>query len=588
MNDLREHLADAAERLRRALDRARLYGVAHREAKAAIEHAWQPLREILSLGRPLTLQAGPDGLSWQGGLLAAEDEDKEGLGRILHREGIAELTLRPDLHIDELVRLLDVVRINLALPEHEEETLESLLWQARLEGVTFRAVAALMEAEAISGDALRYVQARGPVRTSPLVAELDAASRRAPRRGALADDDLVRAVATAEDPVPMIAGEDGAWDVEAEALEAQLLDEADPDARAAARLRAELALEQPGDQLRRACLLLFRAAASAPTELGPDQALPLARDAIDEVLRQHDAFALSQLVHTLRQELGAATDPEATSLLREVLARATQPVLVARLLAAAGPTADPAATEDLVALLDDNAIRALVEWSFQAEADGEAGRGRWLATALGEVAARRARRWLWDEGTEPELLVPAALLLRGRDGEDERALRPTLLDHPAGRVVEITLEWYAATGVPAAERPAVLALLEDRRPRIRAAARATLVRWPPPDIAAWFQARLSQASLAQRPPDLQRDLCVACGQIMGPKALRPLQALLDRRVGMFAGKGEGELLEAAAFGLAAIGGPEARAVLEEGAKSWVGARSAACKAALARLHGGRS
>jgi hypothetical protein len=587
LTEQREQLTDAVERLRRALDRARLYGVAHREAKAAIEHAWQPLQVVLAAGRALTLQAGPDGLAWQGALLAPEDEDKEGLGRLLHREGIAELTLHPDMRQDELIRMLDVVRVNLALPEHEEETLESLLWQARLEGIRFRAVAALMEAEAISGDAMRYVQARGPSRTSPLIAALDGAARRTPAPGPVADDDLVRAVAEAGD-VAMIAGEDGAWEVEADALEVQLLDQADPDAQDAARLRAELAMEQPGDQLRRACLLLFRAAAAGQPDLGPPQAQALAREAIDEVLRQHDAFALSQLVRTLREELAGGPASDLALVLGEVLARATQPVLVARLLAAAGPAADPAATEELVALLDDNAIRALVEWSFQSEVEGEAGRGRWLATALGEVAARRARRWLWEEGTEPELLVPAALLLRGRDGEEERALRPTLLQHPAGRVVELTLEWYAATGVPPAELSAVLALLEDRRPRIRAAARATLVRWPPPDIAAWFQARLSQVSLAQRPAELQRDLCVACGQIMGPKALRPLQALLDKRVGMFASKGEGELLEAAAFGLAAIGGPEARALLDEGAKSWVGARSSACKAALARLAGGRT
>ena len=581
-------LTEGIERLRRALDRARLYGVEHREARTAIDAAWEPLAEVLSQGRPVTLQAGLEGLAFRGRVLVPEDDDKEGLGRLLHREGIAELTLQPSLTRRELSQLLDVVRVNLALPEHEEETLESLLWQARLDGISFRAVAALMEAEAISGDALRYMQSRGADRLSALVSGLDAAAEgRSPRRGPVSDDALVQAVDRAQGEVEMVAGEDGAWEVEADGWELSLAQDAAEDAATVARYRAEVALEQPGDQVRRACLLLFRAAATPQGDLGPDVALTLAREAIDEVLRQHDAFALVQVVHAGRQELARTQDPSLAAMLQEFLSRATQPVLVARLLAAAGPTADPAATEELVGLLDDLAIRALIEWSFAPEAEGaSATRGRWLATALGDVAARRARRWLWAEGADPELLVPAALLLRGHDAEEDRALRRAMLDHPAGRVCEIALEWYAATGLPPADAARVLELLEDRRPRIRAAARATLSKAPPPEVSAWFQARLAPAALATRPAELQRDLCIACGQVMGARALRPLQLLLDRRIGLFAGREETALLEAAAQGLAAIGGSEARAVLEEGARSWVGARAQACKAALARMSGG--
>lgn len=572
-----EPLTRAIERTRRALERARLYGVHHPEAEATIDHAWEAWREALSGGRSLVLGAGLDGLAWSGRVLVPEDEDREGLGRLLHREGIAELTVHPVLTRAEFSRFLDVVRVNLGLPEHEEENLESLLWQARIEGLSFRAVAALMEAEAISGDAIRYLQTRPDSRLAALAAGGSAAGRATRLAGPgerVADDTLVRAVAEGEQE--MIAGEDGAWDVADEPWQRAL---AEAEAEAAAAV-AEVARELPGDQIRRASAILLRAARADREELSRDEAMSLVSGAVDEVFRQHDTFALAQLIHLIRAENETSGDPALGSALRALLGRSTLPIHIARLLSQAGPDADPGATDELAVYLDDNATRALIEWSFADASEGVAGRGRWLASGLGTVLAERARHWLWRDGGDPTLLIPAAMLLRGLDADADRLKRPAMLRHPASRVGEIALEWYRETGLPSTDIGQVLDLLEDRRPRIRAAALGALATAPSIELQPWFGQRITTQALDGRRPELQRDLCVACGRLLGTRAQRSLQLLLDRRLGLFAGKKETSVVEAAAFGLVAIGSPEARALVEEGAKSWVGAKALACKAAL--------
>lgn len=566
-----EVLVRAADRTRRALERARLYGVHHREAEATILAAWEAWRVALDRGRPVVMQTGMDGLSVDGRLLLLEDEDRDGLGRLLHREGIAELCLEPSLEARGFVRFLDVVRLNLGLPEHEEENLESLLWQAGIEGLRFRAVAALMEAEAISGDAIRYMQTRAEGRGVGL-------ARPGWKRGAeavperLADDVLARAVAEADRP--MIAGEDGAWELEEQDLRG-LLDAAEAESRAAV---AEMAREQPGDQVHRVARLLVRVARAGREELDPDEAIQLLGAALDQIHRLRDTFALARLIQLLREETEATGPPRLRQALDLLLAQATQPLPLARLLSEAGPESDPAAAVELFGLLDDPAIRALIEWSF---ADPGARRSQWLATVVGEELAERARSWLWKEGGDPDLLIPAARLLRGLDAEADRLRRPAMLRHPASRVVEVALDWYAATGTPLSDLGLVMDLLEDRRPRIRAAARRALRGAPALELQSWFAQRVTEAGLDARSPELQKELCISAGLLLGARATRPLQLLLERRMGLFAGRKEGEVIHAAALGLLAIGTPEARALVEEGSRSWVGARAKACKLALA-------
>ncbi|MCB9777694.1 MAG: hypothetical protein H6742_03950 [Alphaproteobacteria bacterium] len=590
-----EQVSQAAEGFRQAIERARLYGVDHPQAREAIDRVWQPLAGAVRAHGSVSLRSGVDGLRWQGQLLYAEDEDKEGLGRLLHREGIHSLTFHPSASRKELARLFDVLRVNLSLPEHEEETMESLLWQARMHGIGFRAVAALMEAEAISGDALRFLRDQDHSAVRALVEGIDTpeldelSAERAAQ--ALPDDELVRAVDRAGDALDVVAGEDGAWDEEQlppGEWELRFAESLADDADAVAAMRSEAALEQPGDQVRRASELLFRVARARRAELRPGDALRMAEGALSEVMRQRDAFALAALIDTATIQRDAAQDPQIRSRIERFLDTATHPITIARLLAEAGPGADPAAVDRLVEMLDDAAIRALVEWAFGEGAGetGSAAQGRWLATTLGEVAARRARRWLWDEHTPPELLVPAAQLLRGRDGEEERAARPALLDHPAGRIPEITLQWYADTGIPTAEAARVLACLEDRRPRVRQAAALALATAPPSAAADWFRRRLSADALMARQDDLAESLCVSFGTVMKGSAVGPLRQLLDRRVGLFAGQKAGDLLRCAAMGLAATGSADARQALEEGSKSWVGARGQACKDALAAMDAG--
>ncbi len=579
-----ERLTDSLERLRRALDRSRLYGVRHPESVAAIDEVWPSLADAIAVAAPLTLAAGVDGLRFKGQLVAAEDEDKQGLGRLLHREGIAAITLHPDLTRAELERFLDIVRVNLALPEHEEETLESLLWQARLQGLGFQAVAELMEAEAISGDAVRYLQQRGPTAVEVILGQGSAAGA---ERGPLSHDQLVQAIEAAGDDAELAEDEESAWDVDDAAWQQELSTALEADADTIARERSAVALELPGDQIGRAAALLYRVARARRTELRPGEAVALVRLSVAEIARQRDPFALVQLIAASESARQAETDSRVLRMIDNVVEVATQPTFIARLLAAAGPDADPAATDQLVSMLDDAAIQALIEWSFAEGADEDSvERGRWLVGALGDVTAARARRWLSEDSTPPRLLEPAALLLRGRDQAEDRALRPRLLSHASTRVQEIALQWYADTGIPDDEVDALFARLLDRRPRVRQATWPLLAAHTPAGAPRWFRQHLNPRTLAERPDDLQRDLCVGAAAVLGSAALPMLQQLLDHKVGFFAGRGQARLLQVAAEGIARVGGPAARDLLEEGSRSWVGARGQACKQALAHLDQG--
>lgn len=591
-----EPLAEALERIRRALDRARLYGVSHPESRSAIDDVWGPLSRALAGGAPLTIHSGMDGVSWKGQVLLAEDEDHEGFGRLLHREGIASLTFHGTFDRAQLDRLLDIVKINLSLPEYEEETLDSLLWQSRIDGLSFRVVAELMEAESISGDAVRYLQERGGSRIDAILGDTAAPGQRRTRL-VVPEDALARALDEAHAEASGELGldrqaEDELWTVDpeqADGWEQRFAEGEDDDARALQAMRDAVALERPGDQLGRVLRLLFRVARADRPELPPLRATSLVHSAIDEILRQHDAFALVQLVSEARAALEGLVDRDVRSRVEETLAQATQPTLIARLLAEAGPAADLHATQQLVDMLDDAAVQALIEWSFpttEADSQEDRERSRWLAAALGDGIAARARRWLTDPQTPPRLLVPAVRLIHGRDGAEDRQMRPGLLDHPAARVQELVMAWYAETGVPSTELPLLLARLEDRRPRVRRATWPLLAAQVPEELPRWFRARLNPRVLEELPEDLQQDLCIACGRILGARALPLFEQLLDRKVGLFAGKSEGRLLVAGALGIAAVGTPQARKLLEDGAKSWVGVRAQACKEALQRLSSG--
>lgn len=586
ISEVEERLAEAADRLRRALDRTRLYGVSHPESRAAIEEVWRPLSAALAVAAPVSLDASVDGLSWRGRVLVTEDDEHEGIGRLLHREGIASLTLHGSMSRQELEKLLDILRINLGLPEFEEETLEALLWQARLEGVTFRAVAELMEAEAISGDAVRYLQDREVDEVQALFSA--SSGRGSPSRSVLPEDMLVQAIEQAGGELALAAEDEGLWD-DGEDWSRRFDEDLAQDAEAVARLRGEIEAERPGDQVRHAVQALLHIARARDPGLDPATCLQLARTALIEVQRQRDTFALVQFIGELHAARERESDPHQRITLDSLVATATEPRLIARLLASAGPDADPAATDQLVEMLDDAAIQALIELSFPGEGDAEQdlSKGRWLAATLGEVTARKARRWLSEEQTPTRLVVPAVQLLRGRDLPEDRALRPHLLRHPVAKVQEVVMAWYVETGIPAEEVDLLVARLEDPRRRIRRSTWLPLARHPPPELSRWLRSRLNPRTLAELPEELQVDLCVACGRILGPRALPLLDLVMDARVGLFAGPKEARLLLAAALGIAAVGSPEARGQLEEGSKSWVGARAQACKTALQRWDEGR-
>ena len=139
--------------LQAAVGNARLYASDHPEADRPLYSFIEKLHLITARHGPIRVSTGFEGLRWKKKTVSTESEEQKGLGQFLHREGITEMTFMPGLEVPEARRMMNAMRVNFSMPEFEEETLESLLWAARLKHVQFMSASSLMDAEARSGRA---------------------------------------------------------------------------------------------------------------------------------------------------------------------------------------------------------------------------------------------------------------------------------------------------------------------------------------------------------------------------------------------------------------------------------------------------
>ena len=124
-----EALTEAMDRAQGALRIARLYGLEHQETRAHVVMAHEALQPLLSAWGVLDLTADMEGLSWNHQRLRPEDENREGLGRHLYREGISSIALEDGITADELGRLLGVLSCTRSKPIHKVD-IPSFDWPA--------------------------------------------------------------------------------------------------------------------------------------------------------------------------------------------------------------------------------------------------------------------------------------------------------------------------------------------------------------------------------------------------------------------------------------------------------------------------
>jgi len=566
-------LRGVLDQLHVAYGHARLYGGGHAETARALALAAKDLETLLAHTGPVELRTASGGLYWSGELVRPEADDVNGLGSLLHREGIAGLTLEPGITPDELARLVDLLRTNLSLAIYEEETLESLLWQEGLKHVGVEGVAELMEAEALSG---RAADGEDGSTIEPLAALLGFS-------GALGDR-------------PVLSDDPGAPDADGDAVAAGSEGGSAPgSSRGAVELMdgAESGpldgvddILEPGDVATRLFYLLLRLAVADRPELPLARALELADRVAADLAERNDYHGLDRLVGDRHRFLG---DPEVTSsgsfpAVVGFIGRAYEPGRIVKTVLAVDPAAEPdvKALSSLVQRLPDPAVWSMID---AVQASPPSPRRDLLTAVLCEAGAPRIRRWLAAATSLRPSRILALLALTAGAGD---GLPPEtaegLLHHPDARVRAAALRSYGNV-LPRAATPVVLGLLLDHSRLVRGAAADLLAVGMPSGAPQWFEANLARAPALDA--KARRDLCVACGRILGDDAFELLSPLLQARSGVFGRDADAETtLSAAAHGLAAAGSVRALQALRKGAAGWNRARKAACVEALRTVEGG--
>ncbi len=593
-------LVDGLDALHVALGHARLYGPHHRETVRAVGRSFAALSQLTQRVGPVPLHSSEDGLIWNRALVHAEDDAREGIGRMLHREGIASLMFGPGIGEAELTGLLSVLRINLGLPQYEEETLESLLWQAGMDHISFQAVAALAEAEALSGRAVR--EAPPGVYNRELLREVlevrvgtDGARRNL--REIVGEDVIRRAVDKSRLAELGPGGETASLSAEQGRWKVRFAAEGTEDAEEITRVRNVLEAEKPGEVVARTISLLLRVAAANRAELPPLQAIALARAGIEDAFDRGDTVALAVLAGQLPLAL---SDPEllaapAWGFVHQFVGAALPAQRIARLLLTLGPDqADERSLAALVGQLPDETLVMVLDGvanQVRKGANGAAEQGRlsWLQETMASVSRPRLERWLDSADVQPpERLVLIVEILRGGQRTDaSRSARRRLLQHGQRAVREAALRWYQDE-LPRDDAVSIFPHLLDRAPTVRQAAADVIIRHKPYEAGRWLREQITAPAFAQWEGGMRRDLLVLFGRVAPEPAAHVLQEILEREIPPGRERDIGPELEGAALGLAESGSVAARSVLKRLASSGHSAARRACEAALHRLEeGGR-
>jgi hypothetical protein len=140
--------------LQRVVNAIRLYGIAH-------ERAHDQTAELLERISPMVEELGTvhlevtDGALLFGETRVIEESDQGGIVDELFRDGIRVLSLARGIDVAEFLELLAILGTNFHLPQHQEDTLQGLLWAADLPHVSYEAVQGIEEAVEDSADAGR-------------------------------------------------------------------------------------------------------------------------------------------------------------------------------------------------------------------------------------------------------------------------------------------------------------------------------------------------------------------------------------------------------------------------------------------------
>ena len=140
--------------LQRVVSSIRLYGIGHDRAREQSEDLLTRIQPMLGELKNLHLLV-TDGAMLFGETTVIEEGDRGGIVDELFRDGIRVLSLQDGIDVPEFLELLSILGTNFHLPQHQEDTLQGLLWAADLPHVSYDAVQGIEEAVEDSADAGR-------------------------------------------------------------------------------------------------------------------------------------------------------------------------------------------------------------------------------------------------------------------------------------------------------------------------------------------------------------------------------------------------------------------------------------------------
>jgi hypothetical protein len=559
-----EVLARCAELLAACVTQTRLYGPRHPEAVRTIEALHTTLSGFLTGYGSTEWTAAPDGF-WVGSRqITIEKEDRPGLANYLHVEGLASLRFDPGVTREELIRLLLIMRINLSLPAFEEETLESILFQAEFEHIGFEAVNQLMDAEALSGrreeldatDLLERLLVHQPEGRQDLASAFGDRASNGGRVDGTSD-----------------ALDQADWDSE-------LAKTADDDLRQLQPETAQLDLERDADHVAYLGALWLRAAVAQDPYLPATLALQFANQAVQQLYALGDATCLMRFIddgHALLPAIDAAY-PGAGAHVQELLRSSVAPLRIARMMRAMrmDDSRDMSVFGRLVTRL---APEVLVVFLDGLATDTSTSDARSLVEMLWALAGDRLLAMLETPNTPAEsvvTLLSSASLARVRLAP---ALRSSLLRNRSALVRTAILGFYR-DDLPAEDVADTAALMADRVATVRKAALDVLSRHRPRAAVATLNSLVERPEFADLQVAIKTDICVALARVAGPNAVDALSALLNIRSGLIADPRDASTMEAAARGLVATRSTVAMEILDKGVRGWSGPRRNACIQAL--------
>ncbi len=559
-----EAVTRAAELLTASVAQTRLYGPRHPEALRLIDLLQTTLNVVLNGIGPCDWSITRDGFFWGVHQLTFEKEDKPGLSHYLHSEGLAMLSFQPGVTRGELVLLIMAFRTNLSLPAFEEETLESMLFQAEFEHIGVEAVSHLMEAEVLSGR-------DEELDTTTLLERLvfldgnrspDLASRMGDRNEATGE----RVQKDAED-------DSYDWD-------AQMSRSADEDLQSLKADRDRLDMERDADQVARLTNLFLRAAGSGDPSMPPAEALEFASAALQQVYAAGDATCLLSLfeeAHTVARALEKES-PTVAPAVHQFIRNNLAPLRVARMMRSLNleDVRDRFTFRRFSELLRPDILVVFLEGLDLKDPNPSQLQ---LIRGIWQLQSARLLPMLESPDTPPQSITTLLSAAASAGFSLPPELRSRLLANRSPTIRLAVLPWYQSD-LPADEVPTIATLVADAVAAVRRAAADILISHRPAGAWPVLAEIIRNDAFADLSPAIKNDLCVVSGRVAGPAAVDLLNELLNTRAGLRIDPRDQATMEAAARGLAQVKSPASSAILEKGARGWSGPRRNACQLAL--------